>query len=398
MLFPCTSETIARHNMRLPTFVTTAFTLFASTLSLAAMSDSSGPDHSGPLRLGIVKFTTSGYGTADAAIRMRSSLESALLRSGEVDLVDRQHLETLIQEITFQQSGVTSSETTIGLGGISNVEVLLFGEVGRVDAKTFALTIRVIDVASGKVIHLEQANLRRNAITQGATRLGQLLAGMASAFSPASMVTVPGGDFVMGRADGPADEQPAHTVFVDSFAIDQKEVSRAAYALFARQKRRTYDTGGSPRLPAVGISWTAAQEYCRDQGKRLPTEAEWELAARGVEGRPYPWGAQSPQPNLAHFAAAAPIEVDTHLEGATRSGVEHMAGNVAEWVADWWNPRAYHAASERNPSGPAQGEYRVIRGGSFADPAAALRATSRSFHTPMRGGQMIGFRCARTIR
>ena len=384
--------------MRLPTLITTALTIFASNLILAATPGSSGPDHSGPLRLGIVKFTTSGYGSADAAIRMRSSLESALLQSGEVDLVDRQHLETLIQEITFQQSGVTSSETAISLGGISNVEVLLFGEVGRADAKTFALTIRVIDVASGKVIHLEQTNLPRNAIARGAARLGQLLAGMASAFSPASMVAVAGGDFVMGRADGPADEQPAHTVFVDSFAIDQKEVSRAAYALFARQKRQTYDAGSTPQLPAVGISWTAAQEYCRGQGKRLPTEAEWERAARGVEGHAYPWGAQSPQPSLAHFAAAAPIEVDIPLEGATKSGVEHMAGNVSEWVADWWDPRAYHAASGRNPSGPARGEYRVIRGGSFADPAAALRATSRSFHTPMRGSQMIGFRCARTLR
>ncbi|MEE3043045.1 MAG: SUMF1/EgtB/PvdO family nonheme iron enzyme, partial [Candidatus Latescibacterota bacterium] len=130
-----------------------------------------------------------------------------------------------------------------------------------------------------------------------------------------------------------------------------------------------------------------------DQGKRLPTEAEWEWAARGAEGRRFPWGAAEPHPSMAHYAAPAPIEVDASLEGASPEGVLHLSGNVAEWVADWWDPMAYHSSAERNPAGPSRGEYRVTRGGSYADAAPSLSATARGFHTPTRGSEMIGFRC-----
>ncbi len=375
-------------------FAITIVAALSLTASLAA-GPLGQPPPPGPVRLGIAKFSTNGYGTADASVSIRAALETAFLQSGQFELVDRQHLESLLEEISFQQSGVTGSETAIGLGDLGNVQTLLFGEVGRIDAKTFTLTLRFVDVATGKVLHIEQANLPRDAkaISRGAAQLGRALAQLVPGFAPTTTVMIAAGSFAMGRDDGPADERPAHTVFVDSFAIDQTEVHRAAYALYAARAGERYDTGGSPRLPATGISWALARAYCRDQGKRLPTEAEWEWAARGAEGRRFPWGAAEPHPSMAHYAAPAPIEVDASLEGASPEGVLHLSGNVAEWVADWWDPMAYHSSAERNPAGPSRGEYRVTRGGSYADAAPSLSATARGFHTPTRGSEMIGFRC-----
>lgn len=352
-----------------------------------------------PVRLGIMDFETSGYGTRDAAVSIRGALEAELIRQGAVELIDRQHLETLLQEISFQQSGVTPSETAISLGKIGNVETLLFTQIGRIDAQTLAITLRLVDVASGKILHVEQARLPRDAraLTRGATILGGRLAELAPGLAPAPMRAIASGTLTMGRADGPADEQPAHEVHLDSFLIDVTEVTRAAYALSARRRGEQYDVGDEPRSPATGVSWSAADAYCRDLGKRLPTEAEWEMAARGQEGRLFPWGNGPLQPSRARYLAPAPVTVDAVLDGATPEGVQHLSGNVAEWVGDWWDPQAYRSAGARNPTGPAQGEYKVIRGGSYTDPPAALTATARAFHTPMRGAETIGFRCVRRL-
>ena len=117
------------------------------------------------------------------------------------------------------------------------------------------------------------------------------------------------------------------------------------YALFASRRGEEYVVGDHPRSPATGVSWTAADAYCRDLGKRLPTAAEWEMAARGVEGRPYPWGDQAVQRSRAHYLAAGPVAVDAPLNGASPEGVQHLAGNVAEWVSDWWDPQAYFVSA-----------------------------------------------------
>lgn len=218
------------------------------------------------------------------------------------------------------------------------------------------------------------------------------------------------------------DEGPAHTVFLDSFFVDKYEVSNKQYGEFVREKGHPAPAyWDDPRLnkpeqPVVGVNWHDAKAYCEYRGKRLPTEAEWEKAARGPNGNLYPWG-NSFDPRRANFGKnlEATVPVNAYPEGASYYGVYNMAGNVFEWVADWYDPHYYaKGGAGINPSGPDEavwlggtgtyvdrltvGEKRVIRGGSWIAPDGTLRGTHRFWNHPMNNsyGVGLGFRCAKT--
>ncbi len=224
-----------------------------------------------------------------------------------------------------------------------------------------------------------------------------------------SMVLVPAGEFTMGNSEGEADEQPAHLVYVDAFLLDKYEVTVKQYATFIRAKGidapsdwKTMNQPTNHKRPVVNVEWTDAAEYCKWIGKRLPTEAEWEKAARGTDDRLYPWGSDSPTSLQANFGktkwnnhgALAPV--GTLENGKSPYGVYDMAGNVWEWVSDWYDNDYYKNSPSQNPTGPAMGESKVLRGGSWGSDAQHLRSTLRYFH---RGGHRhkdYGFRCAKT--
>ena len=246
--------------------------------------------------------------------------------------------------------------------------------------------------------------------------------------SPA--VTVPAGWFLMGTNridDDPYGlgtqfdntELPQRRVWLDAFAIDRDEVSIAEYlALLQRQR------GESPeplsRLiwhiitvhfmpdqviaswPALYVTWSEANEFCHAHGKRLPTEAEWEKAARGNDGNLFPWGRTAPAPGLAVFGQYHVHEiplvaaVNSGEEGQSPFGIRHMAGNVGEWVQDWFGFDYYSIMPERNPKGPNSGRYKSVRGGSWKSHPNLLRTPSRNGAVPDQRSATIGFRCAQS--
>ena len=238
----------------------------------------------------------------------------------------------------------------------------------------------------------------------------------------APMVLIPAGPFTMGSNDGLPNERPEHTVMLDSYYIDQYEVTLGFYRKFLESGKRespsTWDSEAEAAIgdrPAIGMRWESASAYCQWAGKRLPTEAEWEKAARGTDGRRYPWGDMQPFVDIANYnrgmwvsEAVTLVAVTSGLDGMSvrhglkeggRSpfGLSHMAGNVAEWVADWYERDYYYKSPRKNPPGPTTGEKHVLRGGSWADLPSALRVTARFSAEPDFEDRTIGFRCAMDV-
>lgn len=208
-----------------------------------------------------------------------------------------------------------------------------------------------------------------------------------------------------------SNEMWEHDVFVRAFFLDRTEVTVERYRACVSTgvcPELPYASGGArfdaPDLPVVLVTWSEARRFCRWAEGRLPTEAEWERAARGTEGRRYPWGnvynafltnhgrlAWDELDDSDGFLEVAPV--GSFPDGATRDGVLDLAGNVEEWVADWYAP-AYEAASVMNPQGPKSGDERVVRGGSFAHLRANLRGASRGHALAEEKRTWRGFRCA----
>jgi formylglycine-generating enzyme required for sulfatase activity len=258
------------------------------------------------------------------------------------------------------------------------------------------------------------------------------------------MVLIPEGPFIRGSPDGQGDEDehPQRTIRLRPFALDRHEVTNRRYQAFLKATKHrvpehccdpSYNlwrgTDIAPALldhPVVNVDWFDAEAFCKWVGKRLPTEAEWEKAARGSEGRLYPWGNGWDRTKVNGVAYWAGQEFNSQEEakvwwgeggveiiekrgtqgmltlpvtaleqGATPTGLMHMAGNVWEWVADWYDPKYYTAAPEQNPQGPENGEYKVLRGGSWLNQHHLLRATARDGSRSTMRNHGTGFRCAK---
>jgi formylglycine-generating enzyme required for sulfatase activity len=214
-------------------------------------------------------------------------------------------------------------------------------------------------------------------------------------------------------------EAPVHEVALNAFRIGRYPVTVEEFRRFMEadgyEHEAWWKAGGfgqrtgpdgweeqrlHPNRPVVGVTWYEAAAWCAWNGGRLPTEAEWERAARGTQGRKYPWGIEAPDEGRAIYDEtkihhATPVGL--FPQGMTPEGLHDLAGNVWEWCSDWYAKDYYSKSPQENPPGPDDGEYRTVRGGSWNVGAVALRAAVRSGYVPGDGLGVVGFRCVREV-
>lgn len=251
------------------------------------------------------------------------------------------------------------------------------------------------------------------------------VSGIVLFFSPVSMAQksipgmalIPAGEFIMGSAVGVGrkDERPQHDVYLDSFWLDQYEVTFGDFEKYLAANPRQHptilgwnDRKVQPKMvrrPIIGLTWKRCRNYCVWKAKRLPTEAEWERAAGGAEPRTYPWGEALPDFSWANYGRCCYInkgmalhEVGSLISGKTPDGLFDMAGNIAEWVFDWYDPHYYNASPFKNPQGPPTGKYHIVRGGAWNSRPDYMRNARRYGDNDSKDFYGIGCRCAKSAK
>ena len=291
---------------------------------------------------------------------------------------------------------------------------------------TGMMVTAMLMLASGWVSALDVADVTREWTAEGK----KIAAERAKLPAHDEMVKIPAGTFLMG-SDKKVDrnayqpEFPQRRVYLDAYEIDKYEVTTVQFLKFVLATDRKplidwqYEGGNFQETmanhPVMHVSWFDADAYCRWAGKRLPTSAEWEKAARGEDGRIYPWGNEPAGLSRANFGRtglSGPvrdrperlllyppiISVDKYDNGVSPYGVFQLAGNVAEWTADWYDPHYYKTAPDRNPKGPEKGTQRAFRGGGWIDSTPSVRPAQRNGTDPNTKMNWLGFRCARDAK
>jgi len=324
------------------------------------------------------------YTLTELSIAEKAGIKLLPVALGNVDL---ETLPALVKAVTFLQTD-------------GNLPAAVAAEVHRIagarrrrNLKYLAAALSVVGViVGGTVLGLRVRNSTERSGKDGA---------------PA--VLIPAGAFVAGDDES----SPRRELFVDAFYLDRYEVTVGRYARFLKatgnvtppEEWDTVDLMNSADLPVIGVDWQDANSYCQWAGRRLPTEAEWERAARGADERIYPWGNEPPTAEHARFGQEyvkkvyrdGVDRVGSHPKGASPFGIQDMSGNAWEWVADWFS-ESFPTADRRNPKGPSNGTDKVLRGGGWYDQADRLVSTKRMHASPGQRDDSIGFRCASDVK
>jgi formylglycine-generating enzyme required for sulfatase activity len=224
---------------------------------------------------------------------------------------------------------------------------------------------------------------------------------------PEGMVVIPAGEFWMGAEDGLKDARPLHRVYLSSYWLDKYEVTNARYRRCVEgggctppKDRQAFDDLERAQHPVTNITWNQARSFCQWQGRRLPTEAEWEKAARGTDGRRYPWGNDwnIVKSRVSNAVAADAIEsVGRQAASSSPYGVVDLIGNASQWVKDWYAEDFYQSSPTRDPQGPLRGSFRVLRGGEWNEKPSNLQSSYRGWDEVTYWGPTLGVRCAEDV-
>ena len=294
---------------------------------------------------------------------------------------------------------------------------------GEVSSKQIAIIIAVVVLGMSFGFFLIDRNSRRVPRKVASAGMSHVLPQSFVVRETNGMMWIPSGTFYMGSTNGPQNEQPQRLSILNGFWIDRHEVTVGEFSEFVAassyvtgQERAGVSTSQtwrgaldgsvsekSKNLPVTWVTWEDAKAFAKWANKRLPTEAEWEYAARGtLDRQPWPWGATALSAELANFdfGKGAQIQVvDSHPSNPL--GLRDMAGNAAEWVWDWYAAPYEEPASPVNPHGPTNGLVKVVRGGSFSTPAERISTGANSFREPVDpkvARADVGFRCVRAVQ
>jgi formylglycine-generating enzyme required for sulfatase activity len=284
--------------------------------------------------------------------------------------------------------------------------------------------LQVLDVVRREIAQPQTTFEMNTPVTPTNSSIGEHLAGetLISNIDGMQLVYIPTGKFNMGSTSGNPDQAPIHPIQLDGYWLDRTEITNIMFANFLNTVGNKLEGGanwlnpldpfvwdfekdgiwqtylGRENYPIVGVSWYGANAYCQWAGRRLPTEAQWEYAARDVDGRRFPWGNDSLSCDRARFSGCGntPVEVGSLPLGSSPSGVFDLAGNVAEWVSDRYAADYYQHSPSLNPTGPINGYYRVIRGGYWGSAYIALQTAHRDWAGADQRDASVGFRCALT--
>ncbi len=347
---------------------------------------------------------------ADLDDRERASLRQARI-AGRVALVV---MVCAVATFAYLESGARSSgtETTASPAESVSPPASAVPQAATEPSPAAGQTIAALPAPPPSV---ERAEPAERAAPSRATAPPTEAAATPPVDAPPGMVLVPAGEFMMGHAEAGTDERPPHPVYLSAFWIDKTEVTVADYLHCVahgpcRRPLSNCSWAGAENGddPISCVDWSEAHSYCRWSGKRLPTEAEWEKAARGTDQRDYPWGNKPPTCKLAAFHdqgddPSAPKgcgrnktwPVGSFPEGASPYGALDMAGNAWEWVSDWYSPDSYARSREQDPKGPEWGDMHVRRGGSWKSQPQFLNSAVRGRMDPAEWNDMVGFRCAK---